>query len=174
MKDDYIKFLSEYEELGHMTRTEGTSREEGYYLPHHAVVKQTSLTTKLRVVFDASAKTTNGKSLNNVLMVGPTILDDLFMLLIRFRSRAIAITADIAKMYHQIIMDPRDREYQRILWRPNRHEPVRTYKLNTVTYGTASASFLAARTLHKLASDEFRQYPQTSVVLKEDFMWTTY
>ncbi|XP_043494122.1 uncharacterized protein LOC122519021 isoform X1 [Polistes fuscatus] len=169
MKDEYTWFLSEYEELKHMTRIEGTSREEGYYLPHHAVLKQTSLTTKLRVVFDASAKTTNGKSLNNVLMVGPTIHEDLFTLLVRFRSRAIAITADIAKMYRQIRMDPRDRKYQNILWRPNKNEPVRTYRLNTVTYGTASASFLATRTLHQLASDEFQQFPNAAIVLKEDF-----
>ncbi|XP_043496372.1 uncharacterized protein LOC122520340 [Polistes fuscatus] len=87
--------------LGHMTRIEGGPHEDRFYLPHHAVLKHTSITTKLRVVFDASAKTSNGKSLNNVLMVGPTIQEDLFALLVRFRSHAIASTADIAKMYRQ-------------------------------------------------------------------------
>ncbi|XP_043504537.1 uncharacterized protein LOC122525681 [Polistes fuscatus] len=139
IRDEYIKFLSEYEELGHMTRIEGGPHEDRFYLPHHAVLKHTSITTKLRVVFDASAKTSNGKSLNNVLMVGPTIQEDLFALLIRFRSRAIAITADIAKI------------------------------LNTVTYGTASVSFLATRTLHQLASDEFNRFPRAAIALKEDF-----
>ncbi|XP_043502791.1 uncharacterized protein LOC122524543 [Polistes fuscatus] len=66
-------------------------------------------------------------------------------------------------------MDQRDHKYQNILWRPNRNEPVRTYRLNTVTYGTASASFLATRTLHQLASDEFQQFPNAAIVLKEDF-----
>ncbi|XP_043501597.1 uncharacterized protein LOC122523779 [Polistes fuscatus] len=127
--------------LGHMTRIEGGPHEDRFYLPHHAVLKHTSITTKLRVVFDASAKTSNGKSLNNVLMVGPTIQEDLFALLVRFRSHAIASTADIAKMYRQIIIDPRDRKYQTILWRRQESDPVKTYRLNTVTYGTASASF---------------------------------
>ncbi|XP_043498821.1 uncharacterized protein LOC122522079 [Polistes fuscatus] len=72
-------------------------------------------------------------------------------------------------MYRQIQMDPRDRKYQNILWRPNRNEPVRTYRLNTVTYGTASASFLATRTLHQLVSDEFQKFPNAAIVLKEDF-----
>ncbi|XP_043497161.1 uncharacterized protein LOC122520907 [Polistes fuscatus] len=169
IRDEYIKFLSEYEELGHMTRIEGGPHEDRFYLPHHAVLKHTSITTKLRVVFDASAKTSNGKSLNNVLMVGPTIQEDLFALLVRFRSHAIAITADIAKMYRQIIIDPRDRKYQTILWRRQESDPVKTYRLNTVTYGTASASFLATRTLHQLASDEFNRFPRAAIALKEDF-----
>ncbi|XP_043496423.1 uncharacterized protein LOC122520399 [Polistes fuscatus] len=169
IRDEYIKFLSEYEELGHMTRIEGGPHEDRFYLPHHAVLKHTSITTKLRVVFDASAKTSNGKSLNNVLMVGPTIQEDLFALLVRFRSHAIAITADIAKMYRQIIIDPRDRKYQTILWRRQESDPVKTYRLNTVTYGTASASFLATRTLHQLASDEFDRFPRAAIALKEDF-----
>ncbi|XP_043496457.1 uncharacterized protein LOC122520461 [Polistes fuscatus] len=155
--------------LGHMTRIEGGPHEDRFYLPHHAVLKHTSITTKLRVVFDASAKTSNGKSLNNVLMVGPTIQEDLFALLVRFRSHAIAITADIAKMYRQIIIDPRDRKYQTILWRRQESDPVKTYRLNTVTYGTASASFLATRTLHQLASDEFDRFPRAAIALKEDF-----
>ncbi|XP_043493640.1 uncharacterized protein LOC122518673 [Polistes fuscatus] len=152
-----------------MTRIEGGPHEDRFYLPHHAVLKHTSITTKLRVVFDASAKTSNGKSLNNVLMVGPTIQEDLFALLVRFRSHAIAITADIAKMYRQIIIDPRDRKYQTILWRRQESDPVKTYRLNTVTYGTASASFLATRTLHQLASDEFNRFPRAAIALKEDF-----
>ncbi|XP_043485408.1 uncharacterized protein LOC122513207 [Polistes fuscatus] len=102
-------------------------------------------------------------------MVGPTIQEDLFALLVRFRSHAIAITADIAKMYRQIIIDPRDRKYQTILWRRQESDPVKTYRLNTVTYGTASASFLATRTLHQLASDEFNRFPRAAIALKEDF-----
>jgi len=58
--EDYRKFLNEA--LGHMSRIEDTSFHDGYFLPHHAVVKNTSTTTRLRVVFDASAKTTSGLS----------------------------------------------------------------------------------------------------------------
>ncbi|XP_051157420.1 uncharacterized protein LOC127279229 [Leptopilina boulardi] len=93
------------------------SHLDGYFIPHHSIIKESSLTTKLRVVFDASAKTSTGKSLNDVLMVGPNVQEDLFSLLVRFRSHKYAITADIEKMYRQIIIHPKDRKYQKILWR---------------------------------------------------------
>ncbi|KYM97734.1 hypothetical protein ALC62_11575 [Cyphomyrmex costatus] len=71
-------------------------------LPHHAVLKPDSDTTKLRVVFDASAKTSSGLSLNDVQMVGPTIQQDLFNILTRFRQHVHAVSADVTKMYRQI------------------------------------------------------------------------
>jgi hypothetical protein len=55
-------------------------------MPHHAVIKEHSISTKTRVVFDASAKTTNGISLNDQLMIGPTLQEDLFSILTRFRT----------------------------------------------------------------------------------------
>ena len=61
-----------------MTEVKSASPREGYYLPHHAVIKRSSSTTQLRVVFDGSLKSATGLSLNDVLMVGPTIQNDLF------------------------------------------------------------------------------------------------
>lgn len=67
LANEYRKFLSEYEQMGHMTRLPPFSGPEGgaYYLPHHAVVKASSTTTKVRVVFNASAKTHTGLSLKS-------------------------------------------------------------------------------------------------------------
>ena len=73
----------------------------GFYLPHHGVVKTTSLTTKTRVVFDGSCKSSTNISLNDALMVGPTIQDDLFSTFTRFRTFTYALTADIEQMYRQ-------------------------------------------------------------------------
>ncbi|XP_076235095.1 uncharacterized protein LOC143179667 [Calliopsis andreniformis] len=95
----YLEFLNEYLRLGHMTLIENSSTDDGYYLPHHAIIKQSSLTTKLRVVFDASAKTSTGTSLNEHLLAGPTVQETLYALLIRFRSHSYVLTADIEKMY---------------------------------------------------------------------------
>jgi len=55
-------------------------------------------------------------------------------------------------MYRQVLVDPEDCELQWIVYRSQPHEPLRHYKLRTVTYGTKSASFLATRCLHELGT----------------------
>jgi hypothetical protein len=57
-----------------------------YYMPDHGVLKEDSLTTKLRVVFDASAPTTSGYSFNDLQRVGPALQNDIFLILLRFRQ----------------------------------------------------------------------------------------
>ncbi|XP_046753076.1 uncharacterized protein LOC124416195 [Diprion similis] len=169
LERQYHAVLNEYLTLGHMTPIAAAqSSNEGYYLPHHAVIKQSSLTTKVRVVFDGSAKTTSGISLNDTLLVGPTIQPDIFTLLIRFRKHAFVLTGDIEKMYPQVLVRQEDRKYQRILWRTPCGQ-LQTYELNTVTFGLSSAPYLAIRTLHQLAEDEKNLFPRAAKVLKEDF-----
>jgi hypothetical protein len=102
--------MKEYEELGHM---EPVTSQEGkstfYCLPHHPVFKETSSTTKTKVVFDGSAKTSNGLSLNDILQVGATVQQDLYSVVLRFRTHQVCFTADIAKMYRQIVVHPQHR-----------------------------------------------------------------
>ncbi|XP_063993399.1 uncharacterized protein LOC135171041 [Diachasmimorpha longicaudata] len=165
LAEDYTKVINEYKELGHMKKIE-TDVEDGFYLPHHAVFKDTSLTTKTRVVFDGSARSSTGVSLNDALMVGPTIQDDILALVLRFRLHNYIFTGDIEKMYRQVLIRPEDTIYQRILWRENNE--ITTYELQTVTFGLSSAPYLAVRCLQQLADDEQESYPTASTVLKRD------
>ncbi|GFY29282.1 integrase catalytic domain-containing protein [Trichonephila clavipes] len=165
----FKEFMNEYESLGHMSLVNSrshTSKDQNF-LPHHAVIKPSSPTTKLRVVFDASCKTTNGTSLNSLLGVGPKLQRDIFEILLNFRIPRIVFTADIEKMYRQILVADEDQKYQQILWRNNSSENIRTYKLKTVTYGLASASFLATRCIKQIALDD-KDNPNLSRVLQED------
>lgn len=125
LKEKYSKFLNEYEDLKHMEQITVDSYE-GFYLPHQAVLKKTSLTTKLRVVFDASARTSTGMSLNDTLMTGSTIQENIVSLMLRFRQHVIALSADVEKMYRQFWIHPQDRKFQKIIWRYNDNEPIRT------------------------------------------------
>ncbi|XP_076291067.1 uncharacterized protein LOC143214214 [Lasioglossum baleicum] len=165
----YTQFLDEYLKLGHMAETRTQTIEDGYYLPHHPILKQSSLTTKLRVVFDASAKTSKGISLNDTMLIGPTIQDDIFSIIARFRSHSYVLMADIEKTYRQVFIHPDERKYQKILWRSNPREPIKTYTLNTITYGTSSAPYLAIRSLFQLANDEEHRFPSAARTLREDF-----
>jgi hypothetical protein len=168
---EYATFLSEYEALGHMQEVDDAmeNNDSSCYLPHHHVVKESSSTTKTRVVFDASAKTTNGLALNDILMVGPTLQEDIQAIILRFRTHQIAFTADIEKMYRQIRVDERDCRFQRILWRKPNEQQIKTFELQTVTYGTASAPFLATRCLLQLAREESHNYPKAAEILSRDF-----
>ena len=69
------------------------------YLPHHPVVRRDKDTTKLRVVYDASAKTKTGHSLNSCLYKGPCLLPSIVDILVRFRYHRIALLADIEKAF---------------------------------------------------------------------------
>lgn len=132
---EYSRILDEYKRLGHMSLVDAPG-DSGFYMPHHAVIKSASNTTKVRVVFDASAGSSNGTSLNDILMTGPTIQDKLFSHLIRFRSYNYILSADIEKMYRQILLHEDDRRFQRILWRENGE--IKTFQLNTLTFGVSS------------------------------------
>lgn len=170
-KAAYSNVINEYLESGHLEQVPfGEEKSENaVYLPHHAVTREASTTTKVRVVFDGSAKTTNGKSLNDNLLNGPKQQDNLFNILVRFRTHKYGIAADISKMYRQIMLDERDYDYHRIVWRASVNSPLRDYRLKTVTFGIKSAPYLATRTLKQLADDEKEKYATAAIVLKRDF-----
>ncbi|VEN60332.1 unnamed protein product [Callosobruchus maculatus] len=169
LKAEYIKFMKEYHELEHMVECNEENENKGYYLPHHIITKSSSLTTKYRVVFDASAKTTTGLSLNDTQFVGPTLQQDLFSILVRFRKHKYVMTGDVSKMYRRILVSEDQTTYQKIFWRSDVSQPIQCYKLRTVTYGTASAPYLAIRCLIELANENENKYPLASTVIKRDF-----
>ena len=168
-KQRYIDFMQDYINSNHMTENTACSpcNAVSYFLPHHGVIKEASTTTKLRVVFDASAKTTTGKSFNDIQLIGPTVQDDLLSILLRFRQHRYVVTADIEKMYRQIEVEESQRSLQQILWRFDSSQPLKSYTLNTLTYGTASAPFLATRCIAQLAS-EARRY-EVKEAIHHDF-----
>ncbi|XP_039436949.1 uncharacterized protein LOC120418570 [Culex pipiens pallens] len=168
LREQYVAFMHEYEQLGHMTKVTDTGSAKRCYLPHHPVVREASTTTKVRVVFDASCKTSSGVSLNEVLLCGPVIQQDLRSIIYRCRVKQIMLVADVEKMFRQIGICPEDRLFQCVLWRPTPTEAISTYELNTVTYGTKPAPFLATRTLKQLAMDEKERFPLAAKVACED------
>lgn len=168
---DYRKFMSKYASLGHMELipSEKLPLNHSYLIPHRGVLRTSSSTTALRVVFNASAKRADGLSLNETLMVGPKVQDDLFDILIRFRSFKLVYVADIEKMYRQVMIDPRYCYMQCILWRDSPEEDIKTYCLKTVTYGTSPASFLATNCLIVLSEELCKLCPNAGSLIRKQF-----
>ncbi|XP_036329865.1 uncharacterized protein LOC118742006 [Rhagoletis pomonella] len=156
----YNAFIEEYLALGHMALVPRDSREKVKYLaPHTFVLRPESTSTKLWVVFDCSCKTSSGLSLNDVMCKGPILQDDLLAIVLRFRCYKYAITADVTKMYLQAWVSEEDSFYQCILWRPTPNEDIEVYRLLTITYGTASAPYLATRCVKALGEQCAEKFP---------------
>lgn len=168
LRERYVSFMSEYLSLGHMEVASRAERanDDAYYLPHHAVFKNSDPESKIRVVFNASFRTTAGTSLNDILLPGPKLQSDLWVILTRWRLFRFAFTADIVKMFRQIRVHPDDTHLQCILWRSDPAERIRAFRLLTVVYGTSPAPYLALRTLGQLADDEGEKFPHGAEVLR--------
>ena len=157
LRDEFQKVLQEYLTLGHAQLVTPAEMKvevtHCYYLPMHAVLKQSSTSTKLRIVFDASSRTSTGVSLNDVLAPGPTLHPNLDHILMRFRSYRVALSGDVAKMYREVVLSSEDRHLHRFVWRSEKTGPILDYSMNRVTFGVTSSPYAAVRTLQQTAED---------------------
>lgn len=170
LKTRYTEVIKEYEQLGHMVPIkEPDTHQAAIYLPHHAVIREDRSTTKVRVVFDASCKNQSGVSLNDLLMTGPTLQPELRHLIMRWRQYPVCLVADIVKMYRMVKVAEEDTDYQRIVWRDHVEKEIKDYKLVTVTFGTASAPYLAVRALNQVACDHQNRYPLAANRVPKEF-----
>ena len=116
-----------------------------HYLSHQAVLKD-SKTTPLRIVFNCSAKKSkHSPSLNECLNSGPSLINDLCSVLMRFRLHEYACTADIAKAFLQVGLKEEDRDFTRFLWPKNPLDPnseIITYRFRVVLFGATCSQFL--------------------------------
>ncbi|MCG8626064.1 MAG: hypothetical protein MJE68_29215, partial [Proteobacteria bacterium] len=120
-----------------------------HYLPHHGVVRQDKPTTKLRVVYDVSARS-NGPSLNDCLYAGPSFSQSIFDILVRFRLYKVAVTGDIEKAFLMVSENAEDRDALRFLWISEVDTPdpkVVVYRFTRVAFGVSSSPFLLNATL---------------------------
>ncbi|XP_029175121.1 uncharacterized protein LOC114943637 [Nylanderia fulva] len=167
---DFMSIIFEYITFEHMTLAASTVASPGdhriSFLPHHGVLRTSTAGSKIRVVFNGSARTGAGASLNGVLHAGPNLLPSLADVLTRWRRHRYVFIADVQMMYRQIQLHPDNQDLQRILWAEDNE--VNKYRLNTVTYGLASAPYLAIRVLRQLASDKTNRFPLGADVLQHD------
>jgi len=100
-----------------------------------------------------------GASLNDTLMVGPTLYPQLTDILIRFRAFPVAISGDVAKMYRAVELAPEDRDLHRFIWRPDQSSEPRDYRMKRVTFGIAASPFLAVQALQQTAHKFGSEFP---------------
>ena len=169
---DYAKVINDYITSGHSERVPDDDLKkpphDSFYLAHHAVYKD-SATTPFRVVFDGSMKSTSGVSLNDQLLVGPTVHPPLNDVLVRFRKHPYVLITDVSRMYRAVTLAPEDRDYHRFLWRDKPGDPITDYRMTRVTFGIASAAFLATNSVLRLAEENELELPLAAKTVKESF-----
>ncbi|XP_053733153.1 uncharacterized protein LOC128765925 isoform X1 [Synchiropus splendidus] len=169
-KEHYVKFMSEVIDRGDAEEVhQGGKEGERWYIPHHGVY-HAKKPSKLRVVFDCSARY-QGTSLNEHLLRGPDLMNSLIGILLRFRQHHIAVMSDVEKMFHQFHVPEPDRDYLRFLWWKNGDltaEPSE-YRMKVHLFGAASSPGCANYGLKHLAKENQGQFPLGSQYIMKDF-----
>ena len=142
----YHEILEEYVKKGYMTKTPAQKRSNRggaeWFLPHFAVIREDKESTKLRIVYDAAAKS-RGVSLNSQLLPGPSLYSDLIETLIGFRQHRIALVGDVREMFLQVELAPEDQKFHRVLWRNmKKDEQPTVYEAKRWIFGNAAAPFV--------------------------------
>ena len=140
-----------------------------HYLPHHAVIHQDKKTTKVRIVYDASARS-SGPSLNDCLHAGPKFNQRILEILLRFRSYSIALVADIEKAFLMISMSPKDRDVLRFLWLKDTFQEeseIVKLRFTRVVFGVSPSPFLLNATIQHHVEQYQSSHPELVKVLMQ-------
>ena len=155
----YHGIIQEYLEMDFIEEVDTTQKAPAvHYLPHHAVLKESS-STPLRIVYNCSAKIgRHGTSLNDCLLTGPSLTEKLGDVLIKFRSGMYGYVADIEKAFMQVGLQLHHRDYTRFLWPSDPFADelqIKTYRFKSVLFGATCSPFLLQMTLqHQLSYSE--------------------
>ena len=169
-KEHYCNFMNTMLEDGDAERA-GNDAVPGevYHIPHHGVYHPKK-PDKLRVVSDCSAKY-QGHSLNDFLLSGPDLTNNLLGVLLRFRQHPVAVMCDIEKMFHQFYVQPVDRNYLRFLWweEGDTSRQPQEYRMNVHLFRAASSPGCANFGLKYLAKLYEDKYPLAAPFIRQNF-----
>jgi len=170
----YNQIISEYEDLGIVERCKEDKDQPSRYIPHHPVIKETASTTKLRIVFDASAKDSTNSSLNDKLIDGPNMFPNLMGIILRFRLHKYAITADVEKAFLQVGIDEIDRKFIRFLWYSSIKDnswpssDIVTFQFKRLPFGFRSSPFILNYIISHHLDKMSAKYPTTVNILRSN------
>ncbi|GFQ70872.1 DUF1758 domain-containing protein [Trichonephila clavata] len=174
---EYKDVIDNYVREGIVERTSCDSLpdSQGFYLPHHAVIRSDKTTSRLRIVFDGLAHENGHSSLNQSLYTGPNLHPNMLELLLRFQKNPVAFTADVKLAFLQIELDLRDREFTRFFWTDNLNNNPYVLNFTRVLFGLRPRPYLLAATLKHHFKKYKEQYPHTfdllnSSIYVDDFI----
>ncbi|XP_041417427.1 uncharacterized protein LOC121393319 [Xenopus laevis] len=159
MKEHFIAFMKKIFDNDHAEPAPPLQEhDECWYLPSFGVYHPRK-PKQIRVVFDSSAKY-QGTSLNDVLLTGPNLTNNLVGVLMRFRREPVAITADIQQMFHCFIVREDHRNFLRFLWHRNNdiNSEVMEYRMKVHVFGNSPSPAVATYGLRRTACEGKCEY----------------
>ena len=165
----YHEIIKEQERQGIIEKAPEESNERKFYIPHKPVIKKSAETTKVRVVFDASAKETDdAPSLNDLLETGPALQNLLWDILIRNRFKPVALSADLRQAFLQVRIRESDRDVLQFHW-IDEQDPskVVVYRFTRAPFGLNQSPFLLGGTLGQHLTSLEGEYPEVVAEIKE-------
>ena len=162
-REHYKKFMSEVIDSGEAERASSTSEVgDTWYIPHHGVYNLQK-PDKIRVVFDCSARY-GGTCLNEHLLTGPDLTNDLTGVLLRFRQHPVALMCDVRKMFHRFRVVEQDRNFLRFMWWEDGDTTrgILDYRMKVHLFGAASSPGCANYGLKHLAGQHEAEYPMAA------------
>ena len=166
LREQYTTTVEKYVSDGHARQVgpeELTENQGQWYLPHHPVFKRSN-PEKCRVVFDCAAKF-GGTSLNDAILQGPNMMNNLAGVLIRFRREQVAVVADIQAMFHQCQVTTEDQRYFRFLWWPggDLKQASAVFCMTVHLFGATSSPSVAGFCMKKTADDNETDFTDTAI-----------
>ncbi len=169
-KTDYVTYMNDIIDKGDVEAVNDDAiNGEKWYIPHHGIYHPKK-PDKLQVVFDCSA-TFKGTSLNEHLLPGPDMINNLTGVLVRFRRHPIAVTCDVEKMFHQFRVQEKDRDYLHFLWWKDgdRNSVLQDYRIKVQIFGSVSSPGCANYGLRYLANEYSQSHALGAQFITRDF-----
>lgn len=168
--DDYDAIIQEQLQEGVIEEAEMPASEREFYIPHKAVLRESAETTKMRIVYDASARAyDSAPSLNDCLEVGPPLQNQLWKVLLRGRFHAVALAGDIRKAFLQVRIREQDRDALRFHWLDGKNPlRIRTYRFTRALFGLGPSPFLLGGVIHQHLNTCRADHPDTVAEIERE------
>ena len=167
----YDEAIQKWEQAGVIREIPVQSWEQGYYIPHFGVIREDKETTKLRIVLNCAYQSEDGHCINDFLVKGPRVFNDLVNVLLLFRAREIGLMGDIQQMFLQLKLLPEDRKYVRILFQRYQSKEISAFECLAHMFGKADSPCIAVTLLKKSALENRETKPEAAkAVLRQSII----
>ena len=148
--EKYQEIIENQKEEGIVETAPVAPSGQEFYIPHKAVVRESAESTKIRIVYDASAsESSQHPSLNDCLHPGPPLQNLLWSVLVRARFYPVLLSGDLQKAFLQVRIRAEKRDALRFHWKPKEHSEIETFRFTRALFGLTCLPFLLGGVLEQ-------------------------